>query len=92
MRTRLRLASWLAVLSLLLLLTGVGYGLVTVSRHSNPDCGKQSNGLFISPRPDPCARTEADWRLASALAVPGLAGLVAAGALGLTGTTRRGGP
>lgn len=83
MKPSLRLASWLAVLGLLLVLAGLGYGLVSVSRHANPDCGRTSSG---PPGPNPCARGEADWRRATwTMIVPGLAALVTASAVGLAG-------
>jgi len=83
MTRSLTLPLCLAVISLTVLLSGLTYGLTEVSRHSSPDCGKVSNGQYV-PRPDPCARSEGDWRRATWLfIVPGLAGLVAASGLAL---------
>lgn len=91
MRTSLRLASWLAVLGLLLVVAGVGYGLVNASRHSDPGCGRTSNTAANAPAgPNPCAGSEADWRRATwTLIVPGLASLVAGSAIGLAGAGQR---
>lgn len=83
--TRFRLAMCLSVLGVLLFCTGVTYGLVGLSLHSNYDCGKSSNGPYL-PGPNPCARVQSDWRTATWFLVPGLAGLIGACGIGLSGT------
>jgi len=85
MTRSLKLPLCIAVISLIALLLGLAYGLTEVERHSSPDCGKTSNlPANATPGPDPCARSEADWRRATWLfIVPGLAGLVTASALGV---------
>lgn len=84
MRRPLRLSFGVGVVSLVLLLFGLTYGLVEVSVHSNPDCGKQSNGLYVGPGADPCARSSGDWHRATWLfIVPGLVGLLGAAAVGV---------
>ncbi len=91
MRLSLRLATWLAVLGLLLVLAGGGYGLVGISVHVNPGCGRTSNtSVDAPPGPNPCGPSEAAWHRATwALIVPGVAGMLMASAIGLTGAGQR---
>jgi hypothetical protein len=84
MRRPPRLSFGIGVVSLVLLIFGLSYGLVEVSLHSSQDCGSQSNGRYVRPGPDPCARTADDWHRATWWFIaPGLAGLLGAAAVGV---------